>query len=232
MIRQLLPACVAVVEAFRDVIGEAVFPGEEDLVANATESRRREFITTRRCAREALAKLGYKPLPIRSGPKREPQWPAGVVGSIAHTTGYRVAAVASQHFIASIGVDAEQHERLPDGVEEFVTAPGEAQMLASLSKTFPAIHWSRLLFSVKESVYKAWYPLTGRWLGFEHVQVTINPQGTFSATLLADGTRTDNGTSLTEVRGGFVLERGLIATAVTVPWRLSSHSKRNDHGAA
>jgi 4'-phosphopantetheinyl transferase EntD len=53
---------------------------------------------------------------------------------------YRVAAVASQHFLASIGVDAEQHEKLPDDVQEFLVAPGEAEMLTSLAETFPAIH--------------------------------------------------------------------------------------------
>jgi hypothetical protein len=35
MIEQLLPADVVAVEAFDDVPGEPVFPGEEDLVANA-----------------------------------------------------------------------------------------------------------------------------------------------------------------------------------------------------
>ena len=79
MIEQLLPADVVVVEAFEDVPGEPVFPGEEDLIANAVESRRNEFVTARRCAREALAQLGHQPGPIRLGGKREPRWPAGVV---------------------------------------------------------------------------------------------------------------------------------------------------------
>jgi hypothetical protein len=35
MIEQLLPAGVVAVEAFDDAPGEPVFPGEEDLVANA-----------------------------------------------------------------------------------------------------------------------------------------------------------------------------------------------------
>lgn len=216
MIEQLLPSGVVVVEAFEDLAEEAVFPGEEDLVANAVERRIREFVTTRRCAREALGKLGYAPLPIRSGPRREPQWPAGVVGSIAHTTGYRVAAVTLRCVLASIGIDAEQNEPLPDGVEELVTAPGEPQMLALLSQTFPNIYWSRVLFSAKKSVYKAWYPITGRWLGFEDVRVTIDPRGTFAATVLVDGTRTDGGSPLSELRGSFLLACGLVATAITV----------------
>src|SRR4051812_15669131 len=51
MIEQLLPIGVVAVEAFEDVPGEPVYPGEEDLVANAVEVRRREFVTARRCAR-------------------------------------------------------------------------------------------------------------------------------------------------------------------------------------
>ena len=37
------------------------------------------------------------------------------------------------------------------------------------------IHWDRLIFSAKESVYKAWYPLARRWLGFEEAAVSIDP---------------------------------------------------------
>src|SRR6202022_3165764 len=92
MIEKLLPHGVVGVEAFEDVPGELSFPGEESLIVNAVEARRREFITARRCAREALAKLGYAPVPIRAGRKREPLWPAGLVGSITHTTGFRAAA--------------------------------------------------------------------------------------------------------------------------------------------
>jgi 4'-phosphopantetheinyl transferase EntD len=216
MIEQLLPHGAVAVETFEDVPGQQSFPGEEALVANAVETRRREFITARRCARDALAKLGYAPAPIGAGPKREPLWPAGVVGSITHTTGFRAAAVAPHSVLASIGIDTERNDQLPDGVEESITVAGEPEMLASLSRTFPALHWDRLLFSAKESVYKAWYPLTGRWLGFEEARLAIDPIGTFAARLLVDGTRTDGGPPLVELRGRFIVAHGLIATAVAV----------------
>ena len=217
MIEELLPSCVVAIEAFEDVPGEPAFPGEEHLVANAVGVRRREFVTARRCARDALAKLGHAPAAIGSGPNREPQWPAGLVGSITHITGFRAAAVAPRSVLASIGIDVEQNGRLPDGVEEAVTVPGEPEMLAALARAFPATHWGRLLFSAKESIYKAWYPLTGRGLGFEAARLTIDPAGTFAAKLLIDGARTDGGPPLTELRGCFLVAHGLVATAVTVP---------------
>jgi len=217
MIEKLLPHGVVAVETFEDVPGQPSFPGEESLIANAVETRRREFITARHCAREALGQLGYAPAPIGAGPKREPLWPAGVVGSITHTIGFRAAAVASKSVLASIGIDTERNDGLPDGVEETITVQGEREMLAALSRAFPATQWGRLLFSAKESVYKAWYPLTGRRLGFEDARLVIDPAGTFAAQLLVDGARSDGGPPLFEFRGRFVVAHGLIATAVTVP---------------
>jgi 4'-phosphopantetheinyl transferase EntD len=216
MIEQLLPAGVVTIEAFEDVPNEPVFPGEEDMVANAVEGRRREFVTARRCAREALAKLGHALAPIRSGPNREPRWPPGLVGSITHTAGFRAAAVAPRSVVTSLGIDAEQNEPLPQGVEELITVSGEPEMLVTLAYDFPMTQWGRLLFSAKESIYKAWYPLTGRWLSFGETKLTIDPTGTFRARLLINGANGEAEQSPTQLRGRFLVARGLVATAVTV----------------
>ncbi|WP_089155841.1 4'-phosphopantetheinyl transferase family protein [Micromonospora sp. NBS 11-29] len=216
MIEALLPAHAVAVEAFADVAGETPYPGEEDLVARAVEGRRREFVTARRCAREALARLGYAPAPIRSGPRREPLWPAGVVGSITHCAGYRAAAVAPADAVAGLGIDAEPHAPLPDGVADAVTTAAEPARLAGLRAADPTVHWDRLLFSAKESVYKAWFPLTGRWLGFEDAELTIEPAGRFAARVLVDGARTDGGPPLRVLDGRWLVADGLVVTAVTV----------------
>jgi 4'-phosphopantetheinyl transferase EntD len=216
MIEQLMPPGVVTVETFDDVPGEPVFPGEEDLVADAVESRRREFVTARRCAREALAQLGYTPAPIRAGPRREPLWPAGVVGSITHTVGFRAAAVAPDNVIASVGIDVEHNGPLDNDVEELITVAGEREMLSGLATAVPRIHWGLLLLSAKESIYKAWYPLTGRWLDFKDARLTIDQRGTFVARLLIHGDRLDGKPPITELSGRFSVARGLVATAVTM----------------
>lgn len=216
MIERLLPDQVVSVEAFDDVPGEPVFAGEADLVATAVESRRREFVTARRCAREALAQLGHPPVAIRPGPKREPRWPAGIAGSITHCRGYRAAAVAPVEAVASLGIDAEPHDPLPGGVEETVALGAERAMLAALAASHPGTHWDRLLFSAKESLYKVWYPLTGRWLGFDEARLTLSPGGSFTACILTDGARTDSGPPLTEMAGRYLVDQGLALTAVTL----------------
>jgi 4'-phosphopantetheinyl transferase EntD len=219
MIAGLLPACARTAEAFDDLPGETPFPGEEDLIANAVASRRHEFITARRCARQALAELSLPVRAIRSGPRREPIWPPGVTGSITHCAGYRAAAVARHGDLASLGIDAEPHEPLPVGVAEAVTLPYERDMLTRLADSAPAVHWDRLLFSAKESVYKAWYPLTRRWLGFEDACLCIDPTAAaFRAHILVNGTRADGAPPVTRLNGRFHVERGLVLTAVSVGW--------------
>jgi 4'-phosphopantetheinyl transferase EntD len=227
VIERLLPAGVAAAEAFADIPDEEVFAGEEDLVARAVEIRRREFVTARRCAREALGRLGFPPAPIRPGPRREPRWPAGVVGSITHCAGYRAAVVAPDTVLAGIGIDAEPHAPLPDGVEDTVTLPAERAALAELTRARAGTHWDKLLFSAKEAVYKAWYPLTGRWLGFEDARVTIDPEaGSFEARVLVPGARRDGGPPLRALAGRFVVREGLVLTAVVVPATREPPEKR------
>ncbi len=217
MLQLLLPSPVATAEAFTDDHSEPCFPGEEDLIASARAGRRREFMTARRCAREALAVLGHPPMPIRSGPRREPLWPAGVAGSITHCTGYRAAAVAPTDRVASLGIDAEPHAALPPRVLGAVTAPGDQDHLDDLARADPSVHWDRLLFSAKESIYKAWYPLTRRWLGFTDAFLRVDPATrTFTGTLRVDGSRIDGGPPLAALVGRYAVEHGLVVTAVRV----------------
>lgn len=217
MITDILPSAVSAAESFADTQGTVLFPEEEAVIARAVGKRRREFTTARGCARAALARLGMPPIPIVPGPRGAPQWPSGVVGSITHCAGYRACAVAWARDMITIGVDAEPHDRLPDGVLGVVAGGDEQARLATLAKTVPRVCWDRLLFSAKESVYKAWFPLTGRWLGFEDARVDFDPaHQTFRTRLLTDGPVLD-GVTLTGFEGRWLVSRGLILTAVAVP---------------
>jgi 4'-phosphopantetheinyl transferase EntD len=219
VIEKILPARVACAEAFGDPSDTVLFPEEEALLGRAVEKRRREFATARGCARSALATLGVAPAPILPGERGAPRWPPGVVGSITHCAGYRAAAVARARDMLSIGVDAEPDEDLPGGVLAAVSLPGERARLRDLAAAAPGTCWDRLLFSAKESVYKAWFPLTGRWLGFEDADITVNlADGTFGARLRVTAPVV-GGSPLAGFTGRWLARDGLIMTAVTVPPR-------------
>ena len=217
MIEEILPPEVAAAEAFDDAAPAVLFPAEGAAIARAVPKRRSEFATGRACARAALAKLGLPPSPIVPGPRGAPQWPAGVAGSITHCAGYRASAVAHLKDLAGIGLDAEPNAPLPDGVLERIAVPQEQAWLPGLAAAVPGVSWDRLLFCAKESVYKAWFPLTRRWLGFEQAAITVDPQaGTFTAELLEPAEALD-GRRLASFAGRWLARDGLMLAAITVP---------------
>jgi 4'-phosphopantetheinyl transferase EntD len=217
VIASLLPSWVRAVETTQDADEDTLWPEERSLVTKAVAKRRLEFTTVRACARAALAELGVPPAPILPGLRGAPGWPDGVVGSMTHCAGYRAAAVAWHRSAASIGIDAEPHGPLPDGVLAAIARPEEQGWLAELARSAPGVHWDRLLFSMKESVYKAWFPLTGRWLGFEEASVTVDPEAaTFIARLQVAGPVL-GGRELTEFSGRYGVSDGLVVTTIVVP---------------
>jgi 4'-phosphopantetheinyl transferase EntD len=216
VIEELVPAAVVAVEAFGDPADPVeLFPEEEAVVARAVAKRRHEFTTARACARAALAKLGLPPVPIVPGLRGAPGWPPGVVGSITHCAGYRACALAFDSDVVTIGLDAEPHDVLPGGVLDMVAIAEERVWLRELATASPEVCWDRLLFSAKESVYKAWFPLTQRWLGFEEAAVTAAPDGTFNARLLVPGPVV-RGRTLTGFDGRWLVCDGLVLTTIVV----------------
>ena len=181
-----LPADPAAAEqAYPEAIEAGLFPEEREHIARSVAKRRVEFAAVRRCARRALQELGYPPVPILPGEQREPRWPEGVVGSMTHCAGYCAAAVARSGEVSALGIDAEVHAPLPEGVLELISLESERALIARLAERGPGtVHWDRVLFSAKESVYKAWFPLTRRWLGFEQADIELRLDGTFEARLL------------------------------------------------
>lgn len=178
LLSSIVPSSVVVVETGSDIQGH-LYPAEQDYIARAVRKRRAEFTTVRYCAERALGALGYaRPVQI-PGPRGEPAWPQGVVGSMTHCAGYRAVAVALDTAVDAIGIDAEPNAPLSDDVLRLVASSEEARRCALLSAQHPGVHFDCLLFSIKESMYKAWFPREGVWLGFEDADVTIDPEGAF-----------------------------------------------------
>ncbi|MEV4319014.1 4'-phosphopantetheinyl transferase superfamily protein [Actinocrispum sp. NPDC049592] len=217
IIEKLMPAGVVCRDTTEDAPESTLFPEEAERVAKAVDKRRREFATVRHCARQALGELGIEPAPILNGERGAPQWPAGVVGSMTHCAGYRAAVVARSSDIHTIGIDAEPHAPLPqEGMLRMIGREEEIPRLAALSARDPGVHWDRMLFCAKEAVYKAWYPLTHKWLGFEEASVTLDPAGTFDARLLVPGP-VIAGEQVSGFTGRWIVSDGLVITAIVVP---------------
>jgi 4'-phosphopantetheinyl transferase EntD len=213
-------ANLASAELYADPSGLAPMPEEEPLIARSVAKRRNEFITVRHCARIALGELGFPPVPILKGDKGEPCWPDGVVGSLTHCAGYRGAVVGRDGVVRSVGVDAEPHGVLPDGVLDAISLEAERREIAAMTARPAGLHWDRILFCAKEATYKAWFPLTKRWLGFEDAHIIFGVDdsgsaGSFESTILIDGA-TLSGPPLSTLAGRWSVDRELVLTAITL----------------
>lgn len=143
-------------------------PLEEQSLGEAVSLKRRsDFRVGRAAARRALEGVGFPVLtPVLRGENREPLWPLGIVGSIAHSGGYGIAAAAWQRDVPAIGVDIQEiEERYTDELIARFADPDEFDWVRSdpSKQTERAVR----LFSAKESVFKALYPLRRVWFGFD-----------------------------------------------------------------
>ncbi|HTE44651.1 MAG TPA: 4'-phosphopantetheinyl transferase superfamily protein [Gemmatimonadaceae bacterium] len=211
---QLFPSCVRV--AFSDGREEppALFPEEAEAVRDAVASRRREFALGRWCARRALTELGVAAQAIQVGQYRAPCWPADVVGSITHCTGFVGAAVAPTECLRAIGFDAERAESLDADIVSLICTPAEIAW-ARERQDGRELEWAKVIFSAKEAIHKCVWPLFGQLLDFLDVTLALDPVGhTFSARAATPAARA--GADLACITGRVAVTKRLVFTCAFV----------------
>jgi 4'-phosphopantetheinyl transferase EntD len=164
----------ALVAAIPEQIDGAIFGAELEAVAGAAPRRRVQFIAGRSCAREALQRLGLPPIEIPRSDSGAAQWPATVVGSIAHCDGCALALVAPSARWLGFGIDVEPAAPLPQDAAHIALMPAERTAVDALPGGYA--RWSRALFCAKECVHKLLNPLTGAWLEFDEITIQLDPQ--------------------------------------------------------
>ena len=138
-------------------------------IQRSVAKRQAEFLAGRLCARSALQHLAALDHVPAIGEDRAPIWPAGITGSITHGTGWAGAIVAHDTAWQGLGLDMETllgDERATRLAGEILTVDELARMnpdQVSLTVT--------LTFSIKESLFKALYPLVGKRFYFEHAEL-------------------------------------------------------------
>lgn len=148
---------------------DSLYPEEKALVEKAVAKRQAEFATARGLARQSMRELGLQTGPILRGTQREPIWPAGVLGSMTHADGCAVACVARQGAVRSVGIDVELSERVGEDLHGKLFTEAELRYLEGRAPKYAG-----LLFSAKEAVYKATFPLVGRFIGFQEAELTVD----------------------------------------------------------
>lgn len=96
---------------------------------------------------------------------------------------------------------------------DLVLLPEERAAVRNLAEHLPAVCWDTLVFCAKEALYKAWFPVAGRWLDFTDAIVKIDPVAkAFQARLLVDPPLV----LPQELEGRWTLDSGTLIAAITV----------------
>lgn len=145
-----------------------LLPPEARSIPSRHPARRRASGAARQVARGLLAELGLHNVAILRSSAGAPVWPDGITGSLAHDEEMAVAAVAPLSTgIVSVGIDVESAIALPDDILALVATPDDVTDAVEPSLA------GRLLFSAKEAVYKAVYPLDHYMLDYGDIAVDL-----------------------------------------------------------
>ncbi|NMT64099.1 4'-phosphopantetheinyl transferase family protein [Marinobacter orientalis] len=194
-------------------------------VERAVSKRQAEYLAGRFCAREGVLRATGRPDTPAQGSDRAPVWPTGCVGSITHTRGRAAAVVGQQQHYAGLGLDAEiimTDDRALPLSRQILTRSEQARFRSELASQ--AGFFVTLVFCLKETLFKALYPLVQRRFYFEHAELLAwHPDGTASLRLLT--TLSPAWPSHTGLEARFVQEDDRLMSLIAIPaYTTSNHS--------
>lgn len=151
-------------EGFTPEMHQYLKVAAEPSLNKAVLKRRSEFLAGRYVARLALEYLNIRSFGLGIGQHRQPLWPAGVAGSISHTNTQALCVVSPS--LCYLGIDSEL-QLAPEQAREIsasIATMDEYKKITEKGMDFSLA--VSLLFSAKESLFKAIFPRVGRYLDF------------------------------------------------------------------
>lgn len=141
-------------------------------LTKAAPKRRREFLAGRYCAYQALQDLTGVGSIVERHTDGAPCWPKGCVGSISHSDRWAGALVAYQANYLALGFDIEPILNPTQGAKlaAYLLTPQEKSRLRHVS-TAQFSFMVTLVFSLKESLFKALYLLVKKRFYFEDAEL-------------------------------------------------------------
>jgi 4'-phosphopantetheinyl transferase EntD len=203
---ELLPATAASCLSVGVPADAVLLPEELDHTARMVAKRLADFRHGRHCARRALATLGLDATPITVGKNREPVWPNGVTGSISHTETIAAAVAAHTADLIALGIDIESSMPLEQDITNMIRRPDESDWKDPLD--------AKILFSVKEAIYKCIYPQLNLFIDFQDMKV-LKSETPGSYTAIPQNTNIDTAL-LARLRGRYSSDDGLIISSAWI----------------
>ena len=142
-----------------------------DTVSSAVVKRKSEFLAGRYCCKKVLSSVGIHDFEIVVGKNRAPQWPTGIKGAISHNSHHAMVAITERTDILGIGIDIESimSTKTMNDIKDAILRNEEHDLLYVPQAR--AVVVCSLIFSIKESFFKAAYPSTGFYFDFDAITV-------------------------------------------------------------
>jgi len=133
-----------------------------------SSKRRLEFFSGRWCAAQCLKRLQSPSVDVAIAPDRSPIWPLGIIGSISHSDNYAVCIASSNNHARALGLDLQSNSsaKLANELSPIILHPNEFQSFWKENQHPDNTRLFDLIFSAKETLYKALYPLCS--IFFDH----------------------------------------------------------------
>ena len=136
--------------------------------------RQAQFLAGRIAAKNALSCFSITAEKISISEHREPIWPKGIIGSISHSNHESIAVVQHQTRVdIGVGLDiqaifekSEYTKLLP-----VILSRSDLAVYNKMERCFPKQYLATLIFSAKESFFKAVFSQVSQYFDFKDVSV-------------------------------------------------------------
>lgn len=183
-------------------------------IQTAVNKRKSEFFAGRYCAKQALAEYNINDYTIYALKNRAPSWPKGYIGSISHTSDSAYSIVAKNTEYSGIGLDAEytlSNQQIID-IRKIITIDSEFNFIQKNPLDINIAF--TLVFSAKESLFKALNPIVDKFFNFLDVRIIELSINKFRLSLSID--LSDVYKKGHTFEGHYLLNEGQVITIVTI----------------
>jgi len=139
---------------------------------SAVKKRQAEYVAGRYLAKRCLSALGGTEADVGISQHRAPLWPKGMIGSISHSSNKAICVVKQCDLPEQgIGIDIEQclTDSIATSIKKTIINEAEQALLIKQDTDFST--GLTLVFSAKESLFKALYPQVRAYFDFLDAEV-------------------------------------------------------------
>jgi enterobactin synthetase component D len=184
--------------------------GKFEVPKDFSPQRYNEFLAGRYCIHKAMNLNSL----VGISEKGTPNWPKGYCGSLTHSNGYVSVTIGKTENFKSIGRDSETifNKKTAQSLEKLILNSKELKVNKMGYEEFLT-----LVYSAKESLFKALNPLTGTFFEFLDVEIFNYCAENRSFMLKLNKNLNKDYQTGTIFKGHFEFKLGFVHTALLVP---------------